>query len=525
MSAERDQFAEQFGAVLDLAKWNEKVAGFGHSAWFRSGRPVNNLVSGNYETEIAHLTRVQRLDGGGVFAPGIGVAEPAWMANDQKNEVQLTYERTLMDGDGYHERPPLVQERSSMERDTFGLWRMPGAVSGYTPARVGRACVRWSILVDTFQDLGTVVSTYLDWMHAGRQEEAHESNARLGRRSMQRSLLLAVETDQSYVAAAPYVDVLANNLDGDNPNHLAVLERIELALRNVVLGHPIEKKEPPRMVRGVPQPPTAKSSSQSSQVIPVPLAMEAVKALDARDVLTPRWWMGTAIVSGGAITVPDLLPMVHEKLVGDEGAAIAAETPAISSQALIRSYIGSLLTACANDETRYRPNAVKFQRLIVSPSGAADLIRLVHTANWILENEVAAAESRPPKRIPPERLKETSMFSIGDALLTILYHTRPEDASNEVWGAQFDQDVLHAEILDTLHARLSYGRTEALKGRMALDSLRLRYPFVDRQTLETIRGELTSGASPAVLRGQYRGSQGVTVSRWRLKTPGRGFLS
>jgi hypothetical protein len=342
-------------------------------------------------------------------------------------------------------------------------------------------------------------------MHPIRAEGAMRDNARMGASSMQRSLTIARDQGLSYTAAEPYVDALLALDVENNSNHRTVHEIAELALRAALLGE--------REGKGV--------ITRTYQSIPQPLTLEAVQVLEERELLSPNWWMGTAIASGGAIKAPELLPIVYEKLAGEYGAEIAETLPPISAQALIKSYIAELLNTYAADEGRDRIAATRIQKAVVDARGTADLMQLIAIANGIMKHEDRDLD--PSLRRP--LLNPRRMHSVGDALLIVLEKTRPSSASDDEWGTQFDQDVLHAEILDTLHARLEYGRTEALQEQITLNSMLLRYPLASPDTLATIRGELTAGTPPAQVRSRFKGRATRSISAWRAKAPGRGLLS
>jgi hypothetical protein len=206
-------------------------------------------------------------------------------------------------------------------------------------------------------------------------------------------------------------------------------------------------------------------------------------------------------------------------LAGGNGETLLANFPAENSQALIKSYITELINRYAQDDTRDRAVMRRLQQTVIDGRGVADLAQLITVANGIIKGQ---NEMREPEEEPQPLLDRQSMFSVGDALLIVLEQTRPLSATDDEWSALFEQDVQHAEIIDTLHVLTRKDRSEAMR----LTSVFLRYPLASDQTIVDIRGQLTTGAAPATVRVQ-RGSRDKadrTVSIWRLKYRRSGGL-
>jgi hypothetical protein len=305
--------------------------------------------------------------------------------------------------------------------------------------------VRGCTLANTFGDVALAAGTYVQWATPDKIEETSGDNTRIGSHSMARSLLIATVQNAPYTDASAYIELLADLDRHNNPNHAAVHRAVVDVLGTVVTNE-----------GSLPFPTTQK-------YLPVEAARDAAFVLDEHQILDNQWWIGYGIASGGVFTINGFLPRLHKKLASKEAAQELGGFVPSNALSYVKTYVAKLIDAYTYDSTRDRDFMGKVKTVVDDKRGGVDLAQLIAIGNGIAKGKNASAA---PGEALFARYDERDMRNVGDALLLLLDRSRLPSTEATVQTAQFDQDMLHVEIVDMLHMGLRRPRSEALRRRL-----------------------------------------------------------
>ena len=367
-------------------------------------------------------------------------------------------------------------------------------------ATMGRLCIRAANLAPSLESLGRVVQAYVDTMD--HKQEAIGDDSRMSKAVVYNGLELVIEGGESFRT---------------NPNLLTALAPVDAAnQRHMRLWASFSESLGQFLIEEVPT-----KWTDEKKALTQAAALDAIQELEARGLLDDRWWISFGIYARGAIKHPALLPTVYEKLLAGDSEELIPHIKAGTAQALTRGYISELLDSYARDRQRSQVTDGDPKRNIDKIRETAQRGQRSPGTIGISTILTIAKNIAGGKRI----FDSESMLGLGDALLLVLERTRSSDP--EVAAQQFNQDVMHIEIIDILHHVTRERKAAMRREEITLDGLQRRYPYASAEELETIRGELTAGVPPATIRARYRGrhSGQPVISSYDIKSPGRGLLS
>lgn len=485
-------FERQLHALLGAAEINEQSER--PIAWFRCTESDPGLPF----TEIWKLQSAERPNG--EMYEVVGNSEPEWMASKGWEPVSLTFDYDRYFANGTSFTATQVVERGHSPREENDRWRSP--VKGVATATVGRVCLGMCNMANTFEQLTEVVQTYFTWLGATALAPAragHEGGS-LGRASMARSFVLA-QRGRPYSQASPYLQLI-RELPEDAASSQSFRLSATTVLSDVVLGTGDYKPKPPQMDESI--------------------ILQVIQEADASDLIDDAWWVGTGLLAGGVLKVPGLLPIVHEKLTGKDGPDTVENFPGDLTRQSLELYITALFDAHLDPQSSRRIPLLRGIRKRIAKAGAVvDLRELINEGNRIAEDRNKTAE--PGEHMP--QLDPNDLRSVGDALLRILTITRSRTITPGERAAQFDQDILHVEVVDTLHSLLRGRGTQAIVQN--IDSLHARYPQSTTDELTDMMGQINAGVSPSRVRAWWRARRRAAsqVKAQSATKPGSGIVS
>ncbi len=193
----------------------------------------------------------------------------------------------------------------------------------------------------------------------------------------------------------------------------------------------------------------------------------AIEVYDKAGLVNDGFWLKFGVRASGAVKNPDFLSVLYTKLMSENGERILGNIH--DSQLLVRSYVTALLKQYQKGPDRHEGNIETILQAIrpgSDPTRTVDLNKLVTLSNKITPNlnERRATTSSEDLLAP---LRPDDMAHVSDGLLRLLHLTRPADITEQQRIKQFEQDMLHTEVISLL-VEGARQRTTRIIGHVAL---------------------------------------------------------
>jgi len=213
----------------------------------------------------------------------------------------------------------------------------------------------------------------------------------------------------------------------------------------------------------------------------------AIEVYDKAGLVNDRLWLSFGVRAGGAVKNPDFLPVLYTKLMSEDGGRILENIH--DSQLLLRAYITALLLRYQNEPDRHADNIKTILQAIRpgnDPARTVDLKKLVALSNKITPalNQERVTTSSEDLLSP---LDPAASVHASDGLLRLLHLTRPAGISERRRAEQFEQDMLHSEVLSML-VEGARQRTARIIGYAAL-----AFPNATPDQMRSLRRSLVTG--------------------------------
>lgn len=187
----------------------------------------------------------------------------------------------------------------------------------------------------------------------------------------------------------------------------------------------------------------------------------AITAYDEAGLLYDEFWLDAGMRAGAAVINPDFLRLLHDKLSGEDSQKLFESVK--DRRALAETYITSVLKQYKTDPTRHGGNIEKLLRDMQPLAGSfrnVDLYRMTSLSNRLAPRISSMYESGTLESEVLATLDAEDITYASDAFLRLLLLTHQRETDATLRATQFEQDILHAEIVALLIAgtRRQYGR-------------------------------------------------------------------
>lgn len=460
--------------------------------WFQSGIKDGQLI-----TVVFQLKSIsENNDPRRTFTPSPDAPQlPDWINPRAETQAYtLDYSRTRQVGstDPKPIQRPMPRARP-IGKTTSTIAELTKPEMG-VPLTLGRVCLRFMSITPDLESVNRVVSTYVnaatDPIVANTDPK---ESAKFGEASATRILKLTTDPDTAQLpdTTPAHIETIAS-LDATNPHHSALLHSVAEQMGEALIG------EGPF------------GQSQRTRLRLQRSAIDLVRRLEEQGLLSDSWWANYGIMAGAVNLDRGLLATAHAKIAADQGAEVLKHINPDAVQTMLKHYIGNVLKHYAEDDTRDVAMVKRFIEVLCGPYGAAD-------PNKVL----VAARAMESSSQNPRTFKD--MRDLGDALLLLLKCTRKGDDQQQ--AEQFEQDILHVEIIDILHHATRDERTKRISERMAARWLHERFLGATPADLKDIARKYADGTSPLAVRAQWRARRGGGIQAWKSAKRGYGYFS